>query len=123
MSGIDCLVDTNILILVQNGNNQIVNFIDGKNVFVSFITEIELLSKPGLTIAHQKQVNLMLDDCIILNYSEKIKDKTIQLRRKYGVKLPDAMIASTAIIFDLPLITCDKGFKKIKELDLVLIDI
>ena len=34
----------------------------------------------------------------------------------------NAIIASTAIVKNLPLITVDKGFKKIKELDLILIN-
>lgn len=30
MNGSDCLADTNILILLQNGDEQIANYIDGK---------------------------------------------------------------------------------------------
>jgi predicted nucleic acid-binding protein len=45
------------------------------------------------------------------------------LKRKYHIKLPDAVIAATCLVFDIPLVTADKGFSKISELDLILIEI
>lgn len=45
------------------------------------------------------------------------------LRRKYATKLPDAIIAATCIVYDLPLVTADIGFTKISELDVILIEI
>jgi predicted nucleic acid-binding protein len=36
--------------------------------------------------------------------------------------LPDAIIASTSLIYGLPLVTADKGYSKIEELDLILIE-
>ena len=53
--------------------------------------------------------------------SEETKDKTIEIRRKYKTKLPDAIVAATAIVNNLPLISADKGFKQISELNLILI--
>ncbi|ASU35924.1 VapC toxin family PIN domain ribonuclease [Mucilaginibacter xinganensis] len=35
--------------------------------------------------------------------------------------MPDAVIAATAIYFDLPLFTMDKGFKKITDLQAVIL--
>ncbi|MFO0360541.1 MAG: PIN domain-containing protein [Flavobacteriales bacterium] len=42
------------------------------------------------------------------------------LRKKYQIKLPDALIAATAIHFQLPLITADNDFKAVEELMLML---
>jgi hypothetical protein len=50
-------------------------------------------------------------------------DQTIQLKRNYQIKLPDAIIAATSIANKVPLVSADKGFSKIKELDLVLLKI
>lgn len=47
---------------------------------------------------------------------------TIQLKQKYKVKLPDAIIAATAIHYNIPFITADADFKIIKELDLIFIE-
>ena len=43
------------------------------------------------------------------------------LRRIYKTKLPDAIIAATAMVHGLPLITADVGFKKIEGLRLELL--
>ena len=51
-----------------------------------------------------------------------MKEQTILLRKKYGIKLPDAIIAATAIKNRVPLLTADKGFRQIAELDLILLE-
>ena len=43
----------------------------------------------------------------------------IKLRRKYKIKLPDSIIAATSEYFNLPIITADKGFNKIEELNIL----
>ncbi len=48
--------------------------------------------------------------------SNLVKEKHIEVKRKYHLKLPDAIIAASAIAFDMPLITSDKQFKTISEL-------
>jgi len=58
-----------------------------------------------------------------LEWNAKIKEQTIRLKRKYNIKLPDAIIASTSLVYGIPLVTADKGFSKIEELDLILIEL
>lgn len=38
------------------------------------------------------------------------------------MKLPDSIIAATSLVYGLPLISADKGFSKIEELDFILIE-
>lgn len=38
----------------------------------------------------------------------------VVIKKKYSIKLPDAIITATAIVFQIPLITSDKGFKNIE---------
>ncbi|WP_116116502.1 PIN domain-containing protein [Algoriphagus antarcticus] len=52
-----------------------------------------------------------------------MNDLTIHLKRNYNIKLPDAIIASTSLLYEIPRVTADKGFAKIKELELVLLEI
>jgi predicted nucleic acid-binding protein len=52
-------------------------------------------------------------------YSIRIKQATIGIKSKYGCKLADAFIAASAIEFDIPLVSADKGFSKIKELNFI----
>jgi len=49
-----------------------------------------------------------------------IKDKTVDLRKEYSIKLPDAIIAATAFTNDLTLISRNvKDFDKIAGLRLI----
>jgi predicted nucleic acid-binding protein len=62
----------------------------------------------------------MLENCVIIDINNMIKSEVIQLRKNYSLKLPDCIVAATAIYMNLPLITSDKDFKKIEELSLIL---
>jgi hypothetical protein len=114
--------DTNFLIYVLEGNEYITPFLD-YNFSISFITEIELLGFAGITTDEENKIKSLVSDSFKIEWDEKIKDNTIKLRRKYKIKLPDAIIAATAISYDLPLVTADKEFASIEELELVLLEL
>jgi predicted nucleic acid-binding protein len=120
MNGIDFLADTNFLIHLNQGEPFVESFLD-YSFAVSFITEIELLGAFSITKIQRNQFKDLLDDCLVLDMNYQIKQKCIDIRKKYKIKIPDAIIASTAIIYNIPLITSDKGFDKIKEIDLLLL--
>lgn len=122
MSGNSIFLDTNILIYLLHGDLKIAELIDNKTFTISFITELELLSIPMNSIQNRK-IKSLLKECYILNINEEIKNHTIDFRNKYNIKLPDAIVAATAHYLDLPLITADKGFKKIDELNLFIYEI
>jgi predicted nucleic acid-binding protein len=61
----------------------------------------------------------MLQNCVTIDINNMIKSEVIRLRRSYSLKLPDCIVAATAIYMDLPILTSDKGFKKIVELNLM----
>ena len=53
----------------------------------------------------------------VLPLTDEIAEKTIQLRKANKIKLPDAVIAATALVHHLTLITRNtKDFKNIKNL-------
>lgn len=91
------------------------------NLGVSVITEMELLSYSKITDPEIKLVKEMMTWCTEFQLTDNIKERAIILRRNYGTKLPDAIVAATAIECNEPLISADKGFKKIQELKLELI--
>ncbi len=116
------LVIQNIFMYFINGLEAISKY---KHIhfYISEITEIELLGKGGITQADYSIRSEMINTCTIFTLTERIKKITIKLKQKYNIKIPDARIAATAIHLNLPLITTDKGFKKIKELDLQLLEL
>jgi predicted nucleic acid-binding protein len=120
MNGSKYLADTNVLLYVIAGNIAVSDYINDE-FYISEITEIELLGNKGITDIQYKYRNKMIVNCTIVSLSEYIKRITIQLKQNYTLKIPDAIIAATAIYLNIPLLTTDKDFKKIKELDLILI--
>lgn len=117
----DFLGDTNLLIYIHEGNEIVRPFLN-YNIAISFITEIEMLGHAGLSSGQEKKIKQLISDCWYFDWSRAVKEKTIDLRKNHRIKLPDAIIAATAITFDLPLISADKGLKKIDELDLIILD-
>jgi predicted nucleic acid-binding protein len=88
-----------------------------ENPNLSVITEIELL---GWKRASNGQIEVLKDfikNSKVLKLDENIKNKAIEVRRNYKIKLPDAVIAATALVYDLELITRNaKDFESIVEL-------
>src|SRR5262249_43390015 len=107
MSGKEILVDTNIILYLLDGSNTLEELLQGKNIYLSFITELELVGFQT-TGNEEKQINELLNDCTIVQITNPIKERYKELRKKYRLKLADAIIAATALTFDLPLITADK---------------
>ena len=102
------------------GNTAVISYIN-EEFYISEISEIELLGNKGITDIQLKYRSKIIDNCTVVGLSEYIKRITIQLKQSYTLKIPDAIIAATAIYLNIPLLTADKEFKKIKELDLILI--
>ena len=122
MNGRNILADTNIGMYILNGN-EVVSTYTEDHFYVSDITEIELLGKKDIGAFEYQLRNDFLDNCVIVDLNELIKKITIKLKQKYIIKTPDAVIAASAIYLNLPLVTADKGFKKIQEIDLQLLEL
>jgi predicted nucleic acid-binding protein len=79
------------------GNNTLAELLQGKTIYVSFITELELIGFKQITPVQEKQIHNLLDECVIVQLNDTIKKNYILLRRTYNLKLADALIAATAI--------------------------
>ncbi|MDB4920590.1 type II toxin-antitoxin system VapC family toxin [Mucilaginibacter sp.] len=115
------LIDTNILIdfqtrnIPQKGFEYVVQAIDD-SFNVSFISYIEFVGYKNVTLAMESFIALA--DVIEIN--KNIINQTVLIRKTHQIKLPDAIIAATAIIYDLILVSHNnKDFKNIKKLHIV----
>ena len=122
MNGISILCDTNPLIYLLDGNKDIAQFLDNKQLYLSVITELELFGKQNLSTYDNELIDSLLENCFIIDIGYEIKRIYREIKQKYTIKLPDAIIASTAIYLDLPLLTFDKDFKNITNLKLMFWD-
>lgn len=56
MNGSRIFVDTNILLYFLNGDIEVIDILSDKDVYISFITELELLSFQRLTDKDEKKI-------------------------------------------------------------------
>jgi len=122
MNGIEYLADTNCFIYFLDEHPAFSSFVYD-NWAYSYITEIELLSKSSLTTEQDNIIRALLTSCIKFEHNQFISDIAITIRKKYKFKLADAIIAATAQFYDIPLLTVDKEFSKIKGFNCIILDI
>lgn len=121
MNGIDFLADTNFLIHVHEGHPVVEPFLD-YHFAISYITELELLGKFSISKVEKTILKKLIADCFTIDMNSNIKDRCIWIRQRYKIKLPDAIIAATSIETGIPLISSDKGFGSIKELNFLFLE-
>lgn len=76
--------------------------------WVSDITRIELLSFSSLRDADERRINDFLESISIHPVNEEIGNIAITFRWATRRKLPDSLIAATAIHLGMPLVTSDE---------------
>jgi|SRR5437588_4286413 len=123
MNGDRIVVDTSLIINLFNGIKEVQELITDRDLFVSIISEIEVLSFPNITSKDSALLKHFLSECYIVDIEPQIKEITIAIRAKFKIKLPDAIIAATAMYYDLPLFTMDNGFKKVTDLQAVILSV
>ena len=79
----------------------------------------EIINKDVKIIKEQKIITSFLKEFIVININDDIKANTIELKKKFQLKLPDCIIAGTSLWLKIPLITSDKQFKTLTNFDLV----
>ena len=83
---------------------------------VSVITALELLSYPALRPEDEDIIRGFLADVDQVELTTPVREATILLRRRNRLKLPDAIIAGTALALDVELITNDARLHQIPGL-------
>ena len=122
MSGAsNILVDTNLIILAIGGNKDVRDLLDGRTLFISVITEIELISIPFQNTTDARLIRDFISNCFLIELDVEVRKHTISIRKHNKIKLPDAIIAASSVSKRLTLFTADRGFDKITGLNAVII--
>ncbi|MBV8390419.1 MAG: type II toxin-antitoxin system VapC family toxin [Mucilaginibacter sp.] len=101
-------------LLPEETHKLIVDIID-TDFNLSFINKIEVL---GSNLAGDPLVNF-INQATIIEVNDDIIEQTILIRKMHKLKLPDALIAATALVNDLVLLTRNiSDFRNIENLKL-----
>ena len=123
MNGKRYLLDTNAVVALLQGNSKLLKHLQSAEwIGISVITQIEFLAFSGLSNEDKRLFSQFLQRIDVIELAPKqneLIDLIIKLRQQYRVKLPDAIIAATAIQYEASLVTADKQLQKIQELDVV----
>jgi len=115
MNGDSLLIDTNIIIYLLNGDEDIKSYLQGNEIYISFVSEMELLSYPEINEDDINEIHQLFKQLKIIDINNSIKEKAITLRRKYKIKLPDSIVLATAQYLGITILTADKQMSRIKE--------
>jgi predicted nucleic acid-binding protein len=105
------VMDTNIVIdaldtMTPNSVRQKINLIEP---VISIITYIEALGWHKVTPAQLQLLQIFMNKATILQLDEQVAETAVLIRQNKKVKLGDAIIAATAIVHGLVLVTRDVG--------------
>lgn len=124
--GIAYLIDTNVVIdyleglLPSNGIKKIDTFLNKGEIGLSVINQIELLSFHSLSPKDTLIIESFIKKCTVISLTRDIAKQTIQLRRLHRKKLPDSIIAATAVVHNLKVVSRNvKDFQNIKGLKII----
>ena len=118
--------DTNTVIYyLQNGlppagEELIDHILDSHQPVISVITEMELLCYRSASANEITLLSTFISNSAIYPLDEPVKLKAIEIRKSYRLKLPDAIIAATALVNNYILISRNGAdFNKITELKII----
>lgn len=116
--GKNFLIDTNILLeylsslLPTKASNYVENIIND-NFNISIINRIEILGHNSSDVKQETFLNL----ANTFQLTKDVEIQTIEIRKSHKIKLPDAIIAATALVHDFTIVTRNiKDFEKIEGL-------
>jgi len=119
------LIDTNVAIYyfgmaLSFESEKLIDLILSEHYSISVINRIELLGFKGLNERESDALSLFIYNSNVFDLEEDIILETIQIRKMYSIKLPDAIIAATCLVNNCTLVTNNvKDFDKITGFQLI----
>jgi predicted nucleic acid-binding protein len=86
---------------------------------ISVISEIEALSWINPDKSKEQIVKAFIQDATVLTLTPDVVAQCVSIRRSRKIKIPDAIMAATAIVHNRTLITSDSDFKNIAGLNVI----
>jgi len=111
MNGNKIILDTNIIIYILSWNEDYINKYLDKEIYVSVISELEVLSYNFESKKDEEIARSFFRNVNIIDISYEIKELVISIKKQNKVKLPDSIILATSLFLDIKLETEDIRLK------------
>jgi predicted nucleic acid-binding protein len=108
------VLDTNVALYLLGG--RLLNPLPVGEFYLSVISEIEMLSYPAIAKDEELRVRQFLAQVTVIGLDEDLKNITISLRKKYRLKLPDAIVCATASLSNAVLLSNDTQLGRVTEI-------
>ena len=120
MSGIKFLLDTNFILGLLKSQSAVLEEISERKLTIaecgySAVTRMELLGFPGISREEESLLRQKLERLSYLPLTRSVEDVVISLRQTRKIKLPDAIIAATALCAGVELLTLDKHLQSVVQ--------
>jgi tRNA(fMet)-specific endonuclease VapC len=120
MNGNKFLLDTNAIAALLQGNATLVELLKTADwVGISIISQLEFLANPALNADDRVLFDSFLNRVQVIDLAHHdtvLLSSIIKIRTTYRLKLPDSIIAASALQTKAILLTADGGFRNIKKL-------
>ncbi|OGV69421.1 MAG: hypothetical protein A2269_00870 [Lentisphaerae bacterium RIFOXYA12_FULL_60_10] len=119
------LIDTNVLVYAAAGEKKAVHFLhqahDCEWVGYSAITRLELFGYPDLKLEDEGKLRALLACFEEVEVTGMVIDRAIAIRKEKRIKVPDAILAASALVLSARLATRNvfdfKGIKGLQTVD------
>jgi predicted nucleic acid-binding protein len=100
----------------MNFLNKIILSLPKADLFISVITRMEILAKPDHTPESEKAAREFLGELTVVPIIDTIECTAIAIRREASPrpKLPDAIVAATAVVLNAKLLTTDNKLGRLE---------
>ena len=123
MSGARLILDTNAVVALLDGTSTVeAEVAEASFVGISVIARLEFMAFSGLSQGDKELFDSFCERAEVIGLEKDdlaLQDTAVGLRRDLGLKLPDAIIAATALTRKAALVTADEDFAKIPGLEVV----
>ena len=108
------ILDTNVALYLLGGRLELPlpNGLYG----ISVITEMELLAWPSIGPGEEITIRAFLGSVVLCDLIPRVRQLAIEIRRTHRLRLPDSIIAATALACGSELWTNDAGFSRVSGL-------
>jgi predicted nucleic acid-binding protein len=107
------ILDTNVIIDVLNGKLDLLAFLTSFSdyeLYINPVIKIEVLARPDMSAVEEAEARVLLDAFSLKEIDNLICEIAIQICRDKELRLPDALIAASAIALNATVLSNDSHF-------------